>query len=389
MGHTSYIWMHPEWPALSYDSATLSKPMAQATLTLGRLLGRISTFSGDDRERVALEALTSEVIKTSAIEGEKLNHDAVRSSLARRLGVDIGALAPADRHVEGVVALTLDATGNAASPLTRERLLAWQAALFPTGRSGLHPVKAGQWRDDASGPMQVVSGPHGRQKVHFQAPPADGLSGQVARFVEWFEHDRTDQPVIKAGLAHFWFVTLHPFEDGNGRVSRALGDMLLSRFDQQPLRYYSVSAQIQQDRKTYYDILERTQKGGLDVTQWLLWFLDCLTRAAERSEQELDRVLTKATFWQRFAGVALSPRQVQALNRLMDEGFEGKLNNRKWAVMTKTSADTALRDIRALVAAGVLVPTEQGGRSTSYWIAGIPRKQEEASGSGNAAQEPR
>ena len=289
----------------------------------------------------------------------------MRSSIGRRLGVDIGALAPADRHVEGVVEMVLDATGNCDAPISRERLFDWHAALFPTGYSGIHRIRVGGWRDDAGGPMQVVSGPVGRRRVHFDAPPAARLETETRRFFDWVNGESGEPPLIKAGLAHLWFVALHPFDDGNGRIARAIGDLLLARADGSPQRFYSLSAQIQRERKAYYDILERTQKGTLDVTEWLAWFLATLHRAVDQARHTLDAVLTQARFWQRFAGTPMNGRQVKLLNRLLD-GFEGRLTTSKWAAMAKCSPDTALRDINELLAHGVLRKSAAGGRSTHY-----------------------
>lgn len=370
-----WIWEQADWPTFRYDARTLAPALADAAHAIGRLHGRVEALRAPDRDRAALVALMADVVKSSAIEGERLNVDAVRSSLARRLGVDVGGVKATDRHVEGVVAMSLDATEQAAAPLTAERLKAWQAALFPTGRSGLSKVRVGGWRDDHGGPMQVVSGPHGRQVVHYQAPPADRLDAEVARFLDWFEAASEEPPLIRAGLAHFWFVTLHPFEDGNGRVSRAIGDMALSRYDGQRYRYYSVSAQIQAERGDYYDRLERSQHGDLDVTAWLAWFLGCLARAVRRSEGELERVLYKTLFWQRVAAVPLTGRQTKALNKVID-GFEQPITNRKWAALTRVSSDTALRDLKALVEAGVLERTAGAGRSAGYWLKGMPRPRE-------------
>lgn len=369
-----WIWQQADWPAFRYDAGSLASALAEAAHAIGRLHGRVAGLQADDRERAGLDGLLADVLQSSAIEGERLDVDAVRSSLARRLGVDIGGLAKVDRHVEGVVEMTLDATQNAAAPLTAARLKAWQAALFPTGRSGLLEICVGQWRDDHAGPMQVVSGPHGRETVHFQAPPAERLDHELIRFLQWFQSEAHEHPLLRAGVAHLWFVTLHPFEDGNGRVARAIGDLMLSRGDGLPYRYYSLSAQIQTERSDYYDMLERTQRGGLDVTPWLAWFLGCLTRAVRHSEGELQRVLVKALFWQRVARVPLTERQVKALNKVMDE-FDRPVTNRKWAALTKTSSDTALRDLKALVEAGVLERAEEGGRSVAYWLAGMPRPQ--------------
>jgi Fic family protein len=329
------------------------------------LLGRLADVGMALRDRASLSALTEDVVKTSEIEGEHLDPQSVRSSIARRLGVDIGALAPADRHVEGVVEMVLDATLNAAAPMTRERMFAWHTALFPTGCSGLVRIKVGAWRDDAGGPMQVVSGPAGRQRVHYQAPPADRLETEMERFLDWIDGDSQDPPLLKAGIGHLWLVSLHPFEDGNGRIARAVGDLLLARSDGSPQRFYSLSAQIRRERKAYYDILERTQKGDGEITEWLAWFLDTLRGAVDQAHVILDTVLAKARFWQRWAGTPMNTRQTELLNRLLD-GFEGKLTTGKWAAIAKCSQDTALRDITELLAHGVLRKSEAGGRSTSY-----------------------
>jgi Fic family protein len=366
-----WIWQQTAWPELHYDTAALAGRLADVAQAMGRLQGRIGVLAGPDRDRAALAALLADVVQSSAIEGEKLDLDAVRSSLARRLGVEDSGRARADRNVEGVVEMTLDATQNARAPLNAKRLQAWQAALFPTGRSGLAEIRVGQWRDDAHGEMQVVSGPIGKSRVHYVAPPAVRLEEEMQRFLEWCEADSTEPQLLRAGVAHLWLVTLHPFEDGNGRVARALGDLMLSRNDGEPYRYYSVSAQIERERDAYYDILEKTQRGGLDVTPWLQWFLDCLGHAVARADQELDRVVMKAMFWQRVAHVPLGERQKKALNRVLDE-FDQPVTNRKWAALTKTSSDTALRDLNSLVAAGVMERADAGGRSVSYWLVGVP-----------------
>lgn len=321
------------------------------------------------RAEAVLATLTEDVLKSSEIEGEVLDKEQVRSSIARRLGMDIGALALADRHVEGVVEMMLDATQNYAAPLTTERLFGWHAALFPTGRSGLSKIVVGAWRDDSSGPMQVVSGPIGREKVHYEAPAAGLVADEMAAFLEWFESDAPIDPVLKAAIAHLWFVTIHPFDDGNGRIARAIADMALARSEKSPQRFYSMSAQIRQERKVYYDLLETTQKGDLEVTGWLEWFLACLGRAFDGAEATLSNVLAKARFWDAHAGAAFNERQRKMLNLLL-EGFDGKLTNAKWATLAKTSPDTALRDLNDLVARGVLVKDPAGGRSTSYSLAG-------------------
>ncbi len=365
-GDYAHIWQDPEWPNWRYDLSVLAGPIAEVSREQGRLQGRLADVGLGTRDQASLATLTSDVLKTSEIEGEQLNPESVRSSVARRLGVDIGALAPADRHVDGVVDMVLDATLNSLRPVTEERLFGWHAALFPTGRSGLSRIRVGAWRDDAEGPMQVVSGAVGRRRVHFEAPPAARLGSEMATLLRWINDPRPADPaLIRAGLGHLWFVTVHPFDDGNGRIARALGDLLLARADASPQRFYSLSAQIQRQRKAYYTILEQSQKGTMDATPWLLWFLEALGQAIADAGLALDAVLWKARFWQGLQGAGLNPRQVKVLHRLLD-GFEGKLTSGKWATMTKCSSDTALRDIQQLVDRGILRRTEGGGRSTGY-----------------------
>ena len=363
----TYLWQRPDWPQWRFDAAALAAPLAEVHRAQGHLAGRMADVGLAQRDQATLQVLTQEVITTSAIEGERLDLDAVRSSVARKLGLDIGALAPCDRHVDGVVDVVLDATCNFDQPLTPERLFGWHAALFPTGYSGRTRITVAAWRTDASGPMQVVSGPVGREKVHFEAPPAATLPAQTQAFFDWFEAAPVGDALIKAGLAHLWLVTLHPFDDGNGRLSRAVGDMALARAEGTHQRFYSFSAQIQRERKDYYDQLEATQKGPLDVTPWLHWFLGCLLRAVQGADATLAGVLDKAQFWQRWAGMPMSARQTLVLNHVLD-GMEGKLNNAKWAAMGKCSADTALRDINDLLERGVLARLEGGGRSTGYLL---------------------
>ena len=367
-GDWLYIWESPEWPAWRYDLSRLAVPLAEVSRAQGLLFGRLADVGLTLRSEASLVALTEDVVKTSEIEGEQLNVASVRSSIARKLGVDIGALAPVDRHVEGVVEMVLDATLNCSAEVSKERLFGWHAALFPTGFSGMSRISVANWRDDSKGPMQVVSGPIGRQKVHFEAPPAARLGMEVDQFLAWLNADTADQPVLKAGLAHLWFVTLHPFDDGNGRIARAIGDLLMARADGSPERFYSLSAQIQRERKDYYDILERTQKGTLDITEWLAWFLDALHRAIDHAQLTLNVVLSKASFWRYWASTPFNERQIKLLNRLLD-GFDGKLTSSKWAAIAKCSPDTALRDISELVASGVLKKSAAGGRSTSYELA--------------------
>ena len=367
-GDYTYIWQASDWPSWRYDLAALAQSLAGVSRAQGLLMGRLADVGMALRDQASLSALTEDVIKTSEIEGEQLNVESVRSSIARRLGVDIGALAPVDRHVEGVVEMVLDATANCNAGVTRDRLFGWHAALFPTGYSGLVRINVGDWREDTTGPMQVVSGPLGRQRMHFEAPPADRLQSETDRFINWANSASNEPPLIKAGLAHLWFVTLHPFDDGNGRIARAVGDLFLARADGSPQRFYSLSAQIQRERKAYYDILERTQKQSLDVTEWLAWFLETLHRAVDEAQHTLDAVLAKTRFWQRWAAPGSAPlneRQVKLVNRLLD-GFEGKLTSSKWASIAKCSPDTALRDITDLLVRGALRKSDAGGRSTSY-----------------------
>lgn len=364
-GDYTWIWQATDWPTWRYDLAVLAGPMAGVSHAQGRLLGRLADVGLALRDQASLAALTEDVVRTSEIEGEILPADSVRSSIARRLGVDIGGLRPVDRHIDGIVDLVLDATQHCDQSLTRERLFGWHAALFPTGYSGMHPIQVGRWRDDANGPMQVVSGPIGRRRVHFEAPPADRLETGMSRFLGWLNAATPEPPLLKAGLGHLWFVTLHPFDDGNGRIARAIGDLLLARADGSPQRFYSHSAQIQRERNDYYDMLERTQKGSLDVTEWLHWFLASLNRAIGEADATLSRVLRRSQLWQHWAATPLNERQIKVLNRLL-EGFEGKLTSRKWAAIARCSADTALRDINELVARGILRRSEAGGRSTSY-----------------------
>jgi len=364
-GDYTFVWEAADWPAWRFDLPALATSLADVSRAQGMLAGRLADIGLALRDEASLVALTEDVVKTSAIEGENLSVASVRSSIARRLGVDIGALAPVDRHVEGVVDMVLDATTHSATPVTESRLFGWHAALFPTGYSGMSRIAVGAWRTDASGPMQVVSGPIGRQRVHFEAPPAARLANEVGRFLAWLNAAPVEPLLIRAGLAHLWFVTLHPFDDGNGRIARALGDLVLARADRSPQRFYSLSAQIQRERDVYYDVLERTQRGSLDVTEWLAWFLNALGRAVDHAHTTLDAVLVKARFWQRCAGFAMNERQVKVMNRLLD-GFEGKLTTTKWAALAKCSQDTALRDITELVEHGVLLRSSSGGRSTSY-----------------------
>jgi len=366
----TYIHARDGWPRFTWSETALGRPLAALRHKQGRLIGRMEALGFDLRAEATLRSLTEEVVKSSEIEGDVLDRAQVRSSLARRLGMDIGALAPRDRHVEGVVEMMLDATQNCAAPLTDERLFGWHAALFPTGRSGIARITVGRWRTDRSGPMQVVSGRLGRERVHYQAPAAKLLPKEMKAFLRWFNAEAGIDPVLKAGIAHLWFVTIHPFDDGNGRIARAIADLELARSDNSRQRFYSMSAQIRQERKAYYDILEATQKASLDITPWLAWFLACLDRAFDGAETILGSVLAKARFWEMHAGRSFNERQRKILNQLMD-GFEGKLTSSKWARIAKISQDTAGRDIDDLVRRGILVKGAAGGRSTSYSLAEI------------------
>jgi Fic family protein len=360
-----YIHQLKGWPQFAWSEDRIQAPLAAARHRQGRLFGRMEALGFQHRSEAVLDTLTEDVLKSSEIEGEVLDKQQVRSSIARRLGLDVGGLVAAERHVEGVVEMMLDATQHYRKPLSAERLYAWHAALFPTGRSGMSRIVVGAWRDDSSGPMQVVSGPHGRERVHYEAPAARRLGREMKAFLAWFNGKDAMDPVLKAAVAHFWFVTIHPFDDGNGRIARAIADMVLARSEHSPQRFYSLSAQIRAERKGYYDILEATQKGGLDITAWLLWFLACLDRAFDRAEAILANVLRKAGFWKRLEGQPLNERQRKMLERLL-EGFDGKLTTSKWATLAKTSHDTALRDIEDLIKRGVLARDPAGGRSTSY-----------------------
>lgn len=360
-----YIWEKKAWPALTWNDESLSQLLARVSREQGRLLGKMEGLGFDLRTEANLQTLTEDVVKSSEIEGERLNSNQVRSSIARRLGMDVGGLVPADRDVEGVVEMLLDATSNYAMPLTAERLFDWHAALFPTGRSGMRKIIVGAWRDDHDGPMQVVSWPVGKETVHYEAPPAERIPEEMEQFLDWFAQPGKIDPLLRAGLAHLWFVTIHPFDDGNGRIARAIADMALAQEEKTGQRFYSMSAQIRRERNEYYALLERTQKSDLDITKWQDWFLNCLKRAVGGAEGTLSAVLKKARFWQRFAAESLNKRQIKILNRLLD-GFEGNLTSSKWARIAKCSQDTAYRDILDLINHGALQKNPGGGRSTSY-----------------------
>jgi Fic family protein len=361
----SYIYDKPGWPNFIWDGKGLAGTLASARHKQGRLVGRMESLGFKLRQEAVLETLTTDVVKSSEIEGERLNADHVRSSVARRLGLDAGGLKTIDRHTEGVVEMMLDATRQFQAPLSSERLFGWHAAMFPAGRSGMHRIAFGKWRDDSTGPMQVVSGPMGKQRVHYEAPAAKRVPVEMRKLCAWFNDRRPVDWVVNAALAHLWFVTIHPFDDGNGRMARAIADLALARSENSSQRFYSMSSQIRLERADYYRILEKTQKGTMDVTPWMDWFLGCLGRAIGEAQTMLEAVLFKARFWESVADIPMNERQRAVLNRLLD-GFQGKLTTTKWAKLTKTSQDTATRDIARLIEYGVLVRNPGGGRSTSY-----------------------
>jgi Fic family protein len=373
-----YIWELSDWPNFRWDAERLLAPLAAAHLKQGRLLGRMAHLGFDLRLEAEIGAMTEQALQSSEIEGEHLNPESVRSSVARRLGLPDAALSPQDRRVEGMVAMTLDATKNFAAPLTPDRLFGWQAALFPTSYSDLRKIKTGGWR---KGPMEVTSGPYGHEKIHFQGPPADRIETEMQAFLAWFNQPQSIDGIVHAAKAHLWFVTIHPFEDGNGRIARALADMSLARSENSPQRFYSLASEIRRERPEYYASLETVQKGDLDITERLLWFIECFSKALDAAEKACAGVLRKADFWQRHQGISLNERQTKVLNRFLDD-FKGKLTARKWAALTKCSMPTAQRDIKDLVDRGLLVRNEGGSKNTSYRVAGFedsPAPQPDAS----------
>lgn len=361
----TYIHQKSDWPAFTWNMAALAPTLDRVHKKQGRLLGRMESLGFELRQEANLTTLTSDVVKSSAIEGENLNPQEVRSSIARRLGLDIAGLPAASRDVDAVVEMMLDATQRFDVPLTAERLFGWHAGLFPTGRSGIHKITVGAWRTGEAGAMQVVSGPIGREKVHFEAPEASRLNHDMAAFVNWFESKSDTDSVLRAGVAHLWFVTIHPFDDGNGRIARAIADMALARSDGSKDRFYSMSSEIEREKKQYYLELESQQKSGMDITPWLSWFLVCLERAIDAAETSLASVLRKARLWERVNRKPVNDRQKAVINRMLGD-FEGFLNTSKYAKLAKCSNDTALRDIQELVERGILIRNQGGGRSTSY-----------------------
>jgi Fic family protein len=360
----AFIHQNKKWPNFTWDSNAFLNLLSEARNLQGRLLGKMETLGFDLRNEASLDTLTLDVIKSSEIEGEYLNMDQVRSSIAQKLGIEIAGAVDFDRNVDGIVEMLLDATQNCVKPLTSNRLFDWHAALFPTGRSGMFKITVANWRKDTTGPMQVVSGAMGKEKVHFQAPDSDLLENEMNQFLVWFNNHEMDL-VVKAAIAHLWFVTVHPFEDGNGRIARAISDMLLAQSDKSTQRFYSMSAQIRIERNQYYDILEKTQKGDLDITDWIVWFLNCLINALKSMDLVLKRFLFKADFWKKNMGIEMNKRQIKLLNKLLD-GFDGNLTSSKWAKIAKCSKDSAVRDINDLIHKGILQKEPSGGRSTNY-----------------------
>ena len=366
-----YIHEKENWTDFTWDNKKVMLKLGEARNQQGRLLGKMESLGFDLQNEALLNTLTLDVIKSSEIEGEFLDVEQVRSSIARRLGIDYAGAVESERHVDGIVEMMLDATQRYDVPLTKDRLFGWHAALFPSGWSNLLKITVADWRKDTTGPMQVVSGPMGKEKVHYQAPGSDRIESEMTRFLDWFETEQEIDLVLKAAIAHFWFVTIHPFDDGNGRITRAITDMTLARSDKSTRRFYSMSAQIRVERKQYYEKLEKTQKGNSDITEWILWFLQCLINAIDSTEETLSKILHKAEFWKNHSTTILNDRQQKIINRLLD-GFDGKLTTSKWAKINKCSQDTALRDIQDLIKKDILQKEASGGRSTNYEMKKIP-----------------
>lgn len=359
-----YIYQESEWPNFDWNREKILEILSRVKFAQGLLLGKMEAIGFNHKEEAILNVLTQDVLKSSEIEGEILDKEQVRSSIARRLGLDVGGNIHVDRNVEGVVEMMLDATQHYTDSLTKERLIGWQASLFPTGYSGMYEINVGRFRDDKNGPMQVVSGPQEKRRVHFQAPNASSLESEMAHFLGWINITTELDGILKAGIAHLWFVTLHPFDDGNGRIARAITDMLLARAENSTQRFYSMSTQIRKERKNYYNILEKTQKGFLDITDWLVWYLECLLRAIENTEDILASIFIKASFWQQYSNITLNDRQKKVINRLL-ESFEGKLTSSKWAKLCKCSQDSANRDIADLIEKKIFIKLG-AGRGTNY-----------------------
>jgi Fic family protein len=360
-----YLYQKKDWPYFTWTSSAIEKALSEARNLQGRLVGKMESIGFELRNEALLETLTLDVVKSSEIEGEILNPEQVRSSIAQRLGIEYAGIAASDRNVDGMVEMMIDATHNCFTPLTTERLFDWHAALFPTGRSGIYKITVADWRKDTTGPMLVVSGSAGREKVHYQAPEAGQVEDEMRRFIDWFNNEDDIDLVIKSAIAHLWFVSIHPFQDGNGRIARALTDMLLAQSDKITQRFYSMSAQIRKERNRYYELLEETQKGDLNITKWIKWFLDCLANSLVFADQTLTNVMDKGSFWTKHASLIINERQQKLINRLLD-GFEGKLTSSKWSKIAKCSKDTAIRDINDLINKNILLKEKAGGRSTNY-----------------------
>lgn len=358
----NYIYQQPDWTNFTWKDKDINAVFGAVRHLQGKIAGQINSIGFSTKEETTLSTLTSDVVKSSEIEGEMLNYDQVRSSIAKRLGIEIGGIQPVNRNVEGVVEMTLDATQNYLNPLTEERIFGWHSALFPTGYSGMIKIEVGQYR---TGEMQIVSGAMGKEKVHYEAVAPELVKAEMDKFLNWLNTESTLDPVLKTAIAHFWFIIIHPFDDGNGRIARAISDMLLTRADGSPERFYSMSSQILVERKEYYAVLQKVQHSSGDITDWLDWFLHCLKNALLETEIIFQKSLMKAVFWEKHENTPLNERQRMILNRLMGN-FEGKLKTSKWAKMAKCSADTALRDIKDLMEKGILHQEEEGGRSTNY-----------------------
>ncbi|PKQ66700.1 Fic family protein [Labilibaculum manganireducens] len=367
----TYIHEKDDWTYFTWNNQEVMMLLGKARNLQGKLLGKMESLGFDLQNEAVLNTLTLDVLKSSEIEGEYLEKEQVRSSIAKRLGIDIAGAVESERNVEGIVEMMLDATQRYQLPLTKDRLFGWHASLFPTGWSNLYKITVADWRKDATGPMQVVSGPMGKEKVHYQAPNSERIESEMQKFLHWFEFENRTDLVLKAAIAHLWFVTIHPFDDGNGRITRAITDMLLARSDNSIRRFYSMSAQIRIERKQYYEILENTQKGSSDITGWIVWFLKCLINAIDSTEETLSRVLFKAEFWNLHSTTILNERQQKTINKLLD-GFDGKLTTSKWGKINKCSQDTALRDIQDLINKNILQKEASGGRSTNYELKQIP-----------------
>ena len=360
-----YLYQSKDWPNFRWEDEILLSYVSEVRDLQGRLIGRMEGMGFELREEAVLQTLTQDIVKSSEIEGELLNSEEVRSSVARRLGMEISGLPDASRDVDGVVEMMLDATQRFKEPLTKDRMFGWHAALFPTGRSGMYKITVGDWRKDEQGPMQVVSGAMGKEKVHYTAPESMKLEEEMQRFIDWFNSDENMEPVIKSAIAHLWFVSIHPFDDGNGRIARAIGDSQLARADRTSQRFYSMSAQIMESKKGYYDVLESTQKGSLDISQWLVWYFERLTEALKATDKTLSKIVIKAKFWELHKNTRFNERQIEMLNNLQGN-FVGKLHSSKWAKMMKVHRDTARRDIQDLIDKGVLSESGEGGRNTNY-----------------------